>query len=109
MGGAGLVFAEMTCVSPGRAHYAGLPWPVERRAGGAMAPHRRASSTARAPAKVGVQLGHAGRKGSTKVAWEGIDQPLEEGNWPLISASALPYLTARPDPARDGRAPTWIV
>ena len=34
-----------------------------------------------------MQLGHAGRKGSTKVAWEGIDQPLEAGDWPLISAS----------------------
>ena len=50
------------------------------------------SSMARRQAKVGLQLGHAGRKGSTKVAWEGTDQPLEEGNWPLISASALPYL-----------------
>jgi anthraniloyl-CoA monooxygenase len=37
-------------------------------------------------------LGHAGRKGSTRLAWEGIDQPLEDGNWPLISASAIPYL-----------------
>ena len=42
--------------------------------------------------RLGVQLGHAGRKGSTRVAWEGIDQPLEQGGWPLISASALPYL-----------------
>ena len=44
------------------------------------------------PAKFGLQLGHAGRKGSTKVAWEGTDQPLDRDNWPLISASALPYL-----------------
>ena len=44
------------------------------------------------PAKIGLQLGHAGRKGSTTVAWEGIDQPLDDGNWPLISASPLPYL-----------------
>jgi anthraniloyl-CoA monooxygenase len=44
------------------------------------------------PAKIGIQLGHAGRKGATKVAWEGIDQPLETGAWPLISASAVPYM-----------------
>jgi len=44
-------------------------------------------------AKFGLQLGHAGRKGSTRLAWEGIDQPLDDGNWPLISASALPYMT----------------
>ena len=43
-------------------------------------------------AKAGIQLGHAGRKGSTKVAWEGIDHPLETGGWELISASAVSYL-----------------
>src|SRR4029077_14496078 len=43
-------------------------------------------------AKIGLPLRHAGRKGSTRVAWEGMDQPLVEGGWPLISASALPYL-----------------
>lgn len=40
---------------------------------------------------IGVQLGHSGRKGSTRLMWEGIDQPLPEGNWPLVAASALPY------------------
>src|SRR5262249_41264206 len=40
----------------------------------------------------GLQLGHAGRKGSTRRLWEGEDEPLAEGNWPLISASPLPYL-----------------
>lgn len=44
------------------------------------------------PARIGIQLGHAGRKGATRVAWEGMDEPLEQGAWPLISASALPYL-----------------
>ena len=39
-----------------------------------------------ADAKIAMQLGHAGAKGSTRVAWEGTDQPLEAGNWPLISA-----------------------
>jgi anthraniloyl-CoA monooxygenase len=42
-------------------------------------------------ARIGLQLAHAGRKGSTRRMWEGIDEPLPEGNWPLISASAVPY------------------
>jgi anthraniloyl-CoA monooxygenase len=45
-----------------------------------------------AGARAGLQLGHAGRKGSTRRAWEGIDEPLAADNWPLLSASALPYL-----------------
>ncbi|MRT44272.1 bifunctional salicylyl-CoA 5-hydroxylase/oxidoreductase, partial [Xylella fastidiosa subsp. multiplex] len=40
---------------------------------------------------IGVQLGHSGRKGSTKLMWEGMDEPLDDGNWPLAAASALPY------------------
>ena len=55
-------------------------------------------------AKFGLQLGHAGRKGSTRVAWEGIDQPLPDGNWPLISASALPYMTVSQVPSAMTRA-----
>jgi anthraniloyl-CoA monooxygenase len=42
-------------------------------------------------AKIGLQLGHAGRKGSTRKLWEGYDRPLAEGNWPLVAPSALPY------------------
>jgi len=42
-------------------------------------------------AKIGVQLGHSGRKGSTKLMWEGIDQPLEQDNWAVVGPSALPY------------------
>jgi anthraniloyl-CoA monooxygenase len=44
------------------------------------------------PAKIGIQLAHAGRKGSTRLMWQGIDEPLPAGNWPLISASPIPYL-----------------
>ena len=43
-------------------------------------------------AAIGAQLGHAGRKGSTQLLWEGEDQPLPDGNWPLIAPSPLPYL-----------------
>lgn len=46
---------------------------------------------AHSKAKIGVQLGHAGRKGATKLMWEGMDEPLTEGAWPLLSASAIPY------------------
>ncbi len=59
---------------------------------------------ANSAAKFGIQLGHAGRKGSTKLAWEGIDQPLESGNWPLISASPLPYLKDSQVPKAMDRA-----
>jgi anthraniloyl-CoA monooxygenase len=40
---------------------------------------------------VGAQIGHSGRKGSTKLMWEGIDEPLPDGNWPLIGPSAIAY------------------
>jgi len=42
-------------------------------------------------AKIGLQLGHSGRKGSTRLMWEGIDQPLDGGNWPVCGPSPLPY------------------
>src|SRR3989441_4106547 len=42
-------------------------------------------------AKIGLQLGNAGRKGSPRLAWEGMDEPLPEGNWEIIAASPIPY------------------
>jgi anthraniloyl-CoA monooxygenase len=91
LGGAGLVFCEMTCPSPDARITPGCPglWTQEQAAAwGRIVSFIHANSEA----KVGLQLGHAGRKGSTRVAWEGADQPLDTGNWPLISASAVPYL-----------------
>lgn len=91
MGGAALVFPEMTCVSADARITPGCLglWNDEQ----AEAFRRIVDYVHRqTPAKIGMQLGHAGRKGATKVAWEGIDQPLKQGAWPLISASALPYL-----------------
>jgi len=91
LGGAGLVFGEMTCVSadaritPG---CAGLWNESQAAAWKRIVAFVHANSAA----KVGLQLGHAGRKGATRVAWEGIDQPLETGSWPLISASPVRYL-----------------
>ena len=91
MGGAGLVVAEMTCVSPEARITPGCPglWnDTQRDAWRRIVDFVHANS----PAKIAMQLGHAGAKGSTRVAWEGIDQPLREGNWPLVSASPQQYL-----------------
>jgi anthraniloyl-CoA monooxygenase len=91
LGGAGLVFAEMTCVSPDARITPGCLglWNGEQAKGWKRLVEFIHNNSA---AKVGIQLGHAGRKGATKAAWQGIDQPLEEGAWPLLSASALSYL-----------------
>ena len=91
LGGAGLVFAEMTCVSPDARITPGCLglWNGEQAA---RWKNYIEFVHTNSNAKVGIQIGHAGRKGSTKLAWEGIDQPVDEGGWPLISASALPYL-----------------
>ena len=55
-------------------------------------------------AKMGIQIGHAGRKASTKVMWEGIDQPLDSGNWPIIGPSPIPYLPHSQVPREMTRA-----
>src|SRR5438477_10568670 len=51
-----------------------------------------------------LQLGHAGRKGSTQRMWEGMDEPLPTGNWPIISASPLPYYPHSQVPKEMSRA-----
>ena len=91
MGGAGLVFAEMTCVSPEARITPACPGLYSHEQ---MIAWKRIVDFVHAntEAKIAVQLGHAGAKGSTRVAWEGIDQPLDSDNWPLISASEQRYL-----------------
>jgi anthraniloyl-CoA monooxygenase len=90
IGGAGLMFTEMTDVSaearisPG---CAGMYTDAHEAAWKRIVDFVHAQSKT----KFCMQLGHAGRKGGTKLMWEGIDQPLEEGAWPIISASPLPY------------------
>ena len=89
-GGAGLVYTEMTCVSPEGRITPGCP--------GLYAPEHEAawkklvdfvhSETA---ARLCMQIGHAGRKGSTQLGWEEMDAPLKSGNWPLMSASAIAW------------------
>ena len=89
-GGAALVMTEMVCVSPdGRITpgCAGLYAPEHeaawRRVTGFVHEHTTA--------KIGLQLGHSGRKGSTKLMWEGIDEPLDAGNWEVCGPSPIPY------------------
>lgn len=91
MGGAGLVMVEMTCVSPEARITPGCPgmWnDTQAAAFKRIVDFVHTNSDA----KIGIQLGHAGRKASTRVSWEGTDLPLLEGNWPIVSASALPYI-----------------
>jgi anthraniloyl-CoA monooxygenase len=97
MGGAGLVFTEMTCVAPDARITPGCLGLWSGIHAEALARIVRFIH-GNTPAKIGVQLGHAGRKGSTQLGWEGMDKPLETGNWPLISASALPYTAANQTP-----------
>lgn len=90
LGGAGLVMTEMTCVSPEGRITPGCPgiWTDEQAAAWRrVTDFVHANSTAR----IGTQLGHSGRKGSTKLMWEGMDEPLEDGNWEVIGPSPLPY------------------
>jgi anthraniloyl-CoA monooxygenase len=97
VGGAGLVMAEMSDVSP-----------EGRISPGCTGLYRQEHADAwkrivdfvhdNSYAKIGIQLGHAGRKGSTKRMWEGDSQPLESGGWETISASPLPYYPHSPAP-----------
>src|SRR6266853_650833 len=90
VGGAGLVFVEMTCpspearISPG---CTGLWNEAQRDAFRRIVDFCHAQSGA----KLCMQLGHSGRKGSTQLGWERMDYPLESGNWDLVAPSPLPY------------------
>jgi anthraniloyl-CoA monooxygenase len=103
LGGAGLVMTEMVCVSPeGRITpgCTGLWTDEQRDSWGRVVDFVHASSTAR----IGLQLGHSGRKGSTKLMWEGMDEPLDSDNWEVMGPSPLPYGTACHVPREMTRA-----
>lgn len=102
-GGAGLVFTEMTCVSPEGRITPGCP--------GLYAPEHEAAWKrlvdfvhAETSAKICCQIGHSGRKGSTCVGWVEDNRPLPEGNWPVISASAIPWSARNQVPKAMDRA-----
>ena len=102
-GGAGLLYTEMTCVSPTGRITPGCP--------GLYAPEHEKAWTrivdfvhGETAAKICCQIGHSGRKGSTNIGWEGMDKPLGDGNWDLVSASPIPWSAenAVPREARRG-------
>ena len=96
-GGAALVYTEMTCVSD-----------TGRITPGCPGLYRSEHETAwkkltdfvhqETDAKMCCQIGHSGRKGSTNLGWQGMDEPLASGNWDLISASAIPWSDANATP-----------
>jgi anthraniloyl-CoA monooxygenase len=105
LGGAGMVFTEMTCVAPDARitpGCAGLWTDEQGEAYTRIVRFIHESS----PAKAALQLGHAGPKGSVKKPWEAPDDitPLEEGNWPLLSPSAIPYTPKNQTPRAMTRA-----
>ncbi len=108
LGGAALVMTEMVLVSrSGR---------ITPGCSGLYKPEHEAAFKRlvdfvheRPPAKVGIQLGHSGRKGSTKLMWEGMDEPLDSGNWELIAPSPLPYLPVSQVPREMTRADMELV
>lgn len=100
VGGAGLVFAEMTDVSAEARispSCAGLYEP------GHVDAWRRVVRFVhgQTDAKIAMQLGHAGRKGATRSLWEGDSEPLEEGEWEVLSASPIPYFPDRSQTPRE--------
>jgi anthraniloyl-CoA monooxygenase len=102
-GGVGLVVTEMTCISPEARitlGCAGLWNDEQERAWARIVDFVHTASAA----KFCLQLGHAGRKGGTKLMWDGIDRPLEAGAWDICSASPIPYFPDSKVPREIDRA-----
>lgn len=107
-GGAGLVFTEMTCVSPEARITLGCTgiWNDEQEAAwNRIVDFVHANSAT----KICLQLGHSGRKGATKLMWEGMDRPLEKGAWDICSASPLPYFPDSQVPREVTRADMDVI
>ncbi|QIG47718.1 bifunctional salicylyl-CoA 5-hydroxylase/oxidoreductase [Nordella sp. HKS 07] len=106
LGGMGLIFVEMTCPSPDARislGCAGLWSDAQEAQWKRIVDFVHMSSDA----KICMQLGHSGRKGSTQLGWEEADHPIEAeaDNWPVVSASAIPYFERiSPVPAELDRA-----
>ena len=102
-GGAGLVYTEMTCVSPeGR---------ITPGCTGTYDPDHEAAWKrivdfvhAETEAKICLQIGHSGPKGSTQLGWEDMDAPLPRGNWPVLSASNIAWSPRNQKPVAMTRA-----
>jgi anthraniloyl-CoA monooxygenase len=108
LGGAGLIMTEMTCVSPGARITLGCTGLYRdehvaafRRIVDFVHRHSRA--------RICLQLGHSGRKGSIKLPWEGTNVPLDAGNWEVLAPSALRYTPDLQRPRAMDRADmTWV-
>jgi anthraniloyl-CoA monooxygenase len=107
-GGAGLVYVEMTCVSPEGRITPGCP--------GLYAPEHEAAWKrltdfvhAETDAKICCQIGHSGPKGSTQLGWQEMDAPLPAGNWPLFSASGVPWSERNQIPKAMDRSDMGLV
>jgi anthraniloyl-CoA monooxygenase len=102
VGGAGLVMTEMTDVAPEARISPGCAglWSQEH----ARAWRRITRFVHAQGGRIGVQLGHAGRKGATRLLWEGMDEPLPAGGWPIEAPSPLPYHPHSPVPKPMDRA-----
>ena len=108
VGGAGLVMTEMTCVSPeGRISPADTGmWNDEQEAAWARIVDFVHSQT---ESRLGLQIGHSGRKGSTKLMWEGDNEPLDEGNWEIMGPSPIKFSPAHQVPREMTRADMEMV
>ncbi|MFL6759975.1 bifunctional salicylyl-CoA 5-hydroxylase/oxidoreductase [Sphingomonas sp.] len=108
IGGAGLVFTEMTCVSPEGRISPGCTgmWNADH-----VAAWKRIVDFAhtQSKAKICLQLGHSGGKGSTRLGWEGNDLPLDAGNWPVMAASDVPWSPVNQVPREMTRADMDVV
>ena len=102
-GGAGLVYTEMTCVSAEGRITPGCPGlydPAHEAAWRRLVDFVHGETSA----KICCQIGHSGRKGSTNLGWEGMDKPLADGNWDLVSASPIPWTADNATPREATRA-----
>ncbi len=108
LGGAGLIFTEMTCVSPTARITPGCTglWSVEH-----AAEWRRITDFvhANSRARICLQLGHSGAKGSTQLGWQEMDAPLLEGNWPLVAASEIAWSDGNAKPSALTRAEMDVI
>ncbi|WP_156909313.1 bifunctional salicylyl-CoA 5-hydroxylase/oxidoreductase [Ottowia thiooxydans] len=98
MGGAALVMVEMTSPDADGRITPGCPAlynDEQEQAFKRIVDFAHAQSDA----AIGIQLGHSGPKGSTQLGWEGTDEPLPTGNWPLLAASAVSYGEQNQTPA----------
>ncbi|MBZ9845036.1 bifunctional salicylyl-CoA 5-hydroxylase/oxidoreductase [Mesorhizobium sp. CA5] len=107
-GGAGLLYIEMTCVSPEGRITPGCPGfyrPEHEVAWKRLVDFVHAETEA----KICAQIGHSGAKGSTRVGWEGTDVPLPDGNWPVMAPSAVPWSPKNQVPKAMDRADMDVV